>query len=138
MNVIFIFIMIISLDFHEKPKQLEEFRWKNRLVLIFQNGNETKDTFSDTLLIKMKERKVLYFFINENLKSNAEVNFSSIYLGGLKSRYQIGEDRSSWVLIGLDGGVKMRGEGDLDWNLIFGTIDSMPMRQSEIKSTKYK
>ena len=129
---------MISFDFHEKPKQLEDFRWKNRIVLIFDSGSETNDVYSDSLLIKMKERKVLYFFINEDLKSNAEVNFSNTYLEGLKGRYQIGEDRSSWVLLGLDGGVKMRGEGALDWNLIFGAIDSMPMRQSEIKSTKYK
>jgi hypothetical protein len=135
-QAVFIFMMILSLGIHEKPRNLEDFRWKNRLVLIFQNGSETNHVYSDSLMMEMKERKVLYFLIDTELESNAEVNFSNNYLKGLKSRYQIGEESSSWVLIGLDGGIKMRGEGDLNWNLIFKTIDSMPMRQSEIKSTK--
>lgn len=133
MNAIFIFIVFISVDLQEKPKQLEDFRWKNRLVLIFQNDNEPKEVLSDSLMKEIKERKIIYFFIGEGVKSNAEIDFSSSYREGLKNSYQMGKIKNSWVLIGLDGGIKMRKEEELDWSLVFKTIDSMPMRQSEIK-----
>jgi len=136
MSLIFILIVFISLDLQEKPKQLEDFRWKNRLVLIFQNDNEPKEVLSDSLLKEIKERKIIYFFIGEGMKSNAEIDFSSTYREGLKNRYQMGKIKNSWVLIGLDGGIKMRKEEELDWSLVFKTIDSMPMRQSEIKYKK--
>jgi hypothetical protein len=133
MNTTFILIILASLVLQEKPKQLEDFRWKNRLVLIFQNDHEYKDVLSDSLLKEIKERKIIYFFIDQGVKSNAEIDFSSSYIEGLKNRYQLGEIRESWVLIGLDGGIKMRKEEELDWSLVFKTIDSMPMRRSEIK-----
>jgi hypothetical protein len=133
MNTTFILIILVSLVLQEKPKQLEDFRWKNRLVLIFQNDHEYKDVLSDSLLKEIKERKIIYFFIDQGVKSNAEIDFSSSYIEGLKNRYQLGEIRESWVLIGLDGGIKMRKEEELDWSLVFKTIDSMPMRRSEIK-----
>jgi hypothetical protein len=136
MNIVFILIILASLVLQEKPKQLEDLRWKNRLVLIFQNDLESKDVLSDSLLKEIKERKIIYFFIGEGVKSNAEIDFSSLYIEGLKNRYQLGEIKNSWVLIGLDGGIKMRKEEELDWRLIFKTIDSMPMRQSEIKYQK--
>jgi hypothetical protein len=116
----------------EKPKQLEDFLWKNRLVLIFQNSHESNNVLSDSLLKEIKDRKIIYFFIDEGVKSNAEIDFSSSYIKSLKNRYQKGEIKNTWVLIGLDGGIKMRNEEELNWRLIFKTIDSMPMRQSEI------
>jgi hypothetical protein len=106
------------------------------LVLIFQNDNEPKEVLSDSLLKEIKERKIIYFFIGEGVKSNAEIDFSSTYREGLKNRYQMGKIKNSWVLIGLDGGIKMRKEEELDWSLVFKTIDSMPMRQSEINYNK--
>ena len=45
------------------------------------------------------------------------------------------KNQSNWVLIGLDGGVKLNKEGLPDWEYIFKTIDSMPMRQSEIRKS---
>ncbi|MFD2202888.1 DUF4174 domain-containing protein [Shivajiella indica] len=133
MNSVFIFITMFLISLQGKPNQLEDFRWKNRILLVFQNEIASIDAFSDSLEIEMRERRLLYFFVSEEFKSNVEVDFSKPYLESLKREFGMGGNTGSWVLIGLDGGVKMKREWKLDWNLIFKTIDSMPMRKSEIK-----
>lgn len=138
MNHLIAILMIFAVVLSEKPKQLEDFKWKNRIVLVFEKGINSKGVVSDSLLSQMQERKLAYFFIDEGYKSNVEVNFSKSYLEDLKKRFNSEGNKGSWILIGLDGGVKMKGEGNLDWDLIFRTIDSMPMRQSEMKTKKYK
>ena len=41
---------------------------------------------------------------------------------------------SSWILIGLDGAVKDSGSAEnFDLSMLWRKIDSMPMRQSEIR-----
>jgi hypothetical protein len=138
MNHLLAILMIFAIVLSEKPKQLEDLQWKNRIVLVFEEGIDSKVGVSESLLSQMQERKLAYFFIDEGYKSNVEVNFSKAYLEDLKKKFKIEGNKSSWLLIGLDGGVKMKGQGNLDWDLIFRTIDSMPMRQSELKSKKYK
>ena len=138
MNHLFAILMIFAIVLSEKPKHLEDFQWKNRIVLVFENGIDSKGGVSDSLLSQMQERKLAYFFIDEGYQSNVEVNFSKAYLEELKKRFKTEGNKDSWLLIGLDGGVKMKGQGNLDWDLIFRTIDSMPMRQSELRSKKYK
>jgi hypothetical protein len=138
MNHLFVILMIFASVVSEKPKQLEDFQWKNRIVLVFEEGIDSKVIVSDSLLSQMEERKVAYFLIDQGIKSNVEVNFSKSYVEDLKSRFKIEGNNATWLLIGLDGGVKMKGQGNLDWGLIFRTIDAMPMRQSELRSKKHK
>jgi len=40
------------------------------------------------------------------------------------------------LLIGKDGGVKLRSSGPVSMKDLFGLIDSMPMRQQEMDSKK--
>jgi hypothetical protein len=37
------------------------------------------------------------------------------------------------ILIGLDGGIKRRGELDTELQAVFGQIDGMPMRRQELR-----
>lgn len=79
---------------------------------------------------ELKERKLLVFHFvgNELTESNypGQVNLASF--NKLNS-----QEKPSWYLIGLDGGVKRRGQEMPALKEIFGTIDSMPMRQSELR-----
>lgn len=53
---------------------------------------------------------------------------------GLREQLKLtDEDRVSFVLIGKDGGVKDRQSGKLDLKAWFRLIDSMPMRQREMR-----
>lgn len=115
----------------ERPRDLDDFRWKNRLVLYFGHEWDQNWQVDDSLAYEIADRKLVYILFADSLMSNQELDFSGDYINSLHKKYAMGAKGPCWVLIGLDGGVKMRKESDLDWPLIFKTIDAMPMRQSE-------
>ena len=117
----------------DKDLKLEDLKWQNRVLLFFPGASEPSFDIKDSLSIEMEDRKLLLFVFGDPIISNQSKTFSSIETKQLQKRYRIDSQKSNWVLIGLDGGVKLRGEGELDMDLIFKTIDSMPMRASEKK-----
>lgn len=136
MNLIYIILFFLLFASWEKPKKLEDFRWENRVVLYFPKDKVESLLVADNLQEALAERKIVYIIFKDPLLSNAEMEFSENYQEQLKMKYQISAGKSKWVLIGLDGMAKLNQEGDLNWDLIFKTIDSMPMRQSEIRRKK--
>ncbi len=112
---------------------LEDLKWENRIVLYFPSENAELFQLTDSLKKEIEERKLVYFILNEETVSNKSGSMPQAYTEELKSKYQLGSKKDSWVLIGLDGGVKLKKEEKLDWELIFNTIDAMPMRRSEIR-----
>ncbi|WP_235062802.1 DUF4174 domain-containing protein [Indibacter alkaliphilus] len=126
-------MLFIILQVQDKPKTLEDLRWKNRVVLYFPHDTSSWTFPDDSISNEIEERKIKYFVISDTAFSNSEMEFSQAYLDKLKIRYKMGSKLDSWVLIGLDGGAKVRKEEKIDWEYIFKTIDAMPMRQSEIR-----
>ncbi|WP_304518046.1 DUF4174 domain-containing protein [Cecembia rubra] len=116
----------------ERPKKLEDFKWKNRIVLYFPQSPTLFQELSSELNMGIRERKILFFVFGEQLNTNSEVDFSKAYVAELIKKYKSNCKDDCWVLIGLDGSIKLRMDGELDWVYIFKTIDSMPMRRSEI------
>jgi hypothetical protein len=49
----------------------------------------------------------------------------------LRQRYRLPDDRFAVVLLGKDGGVKLRGAAPLSAEQLIGVIDAMPMRRAE-------
>ncbi len=54
----------------------------------------------------------------------------------LRAQYGIDAARFSVVLVGKDGGVKLRAEEAVPAEELFALIDSMPMRQREMRESK--
>lgn len=54
------------------------------------------------------------------------------------ARYKKTSSQPEIILIGLDGGVKLRAEEFLSNQKLFETIDSMPMRMQEMRRQKNK
>ncbi|TVP47348.1 MAG: DUF4174 domain-containing protein [Mongoliibacter sp.] len=117
----------------EEPRVLDDFKWKNRVVIYFPQSPQDWTVPNDSLSKEIDDRKIKYFVIEDSVFSNTEVLFTPEYIKKLKNRYAMGSKNSSWVLIGLDGGTKLRKEEGIDWDFIFRTVDAMPMRQSEIR-----
>lgn len=53
------------------------------------------------------------------------------YAGALRQRYGVPSTRFSVVLIGRNGGIKLRADDAVSLDLLAGTIDSMPRRQRD-------
>ena len=126
-----IFSLLIGLGLFSNPKSPEDFRWEKRILISFgEDGFE--ENFLKGHLSDIQERKLLLVhFVEDNLHwTNSE---ESLNLPGfLELRNQI-RTGSSWALIGLDGGIKNQGVGKVPMELLLRQIDSMPMRQSEIR-----
>jgi hypothetical protein len=54
----------------------------------------------------------------------------------IRKRFGVKVGTFQVLLIGKDGGVKLRSSGPVSMKDLFGLIDSMPMRQQEMDSKK--
>jgi hypothetical protein len=79
----------------------------------------------------MKARRLIWFDFGENPSSNFPGSIHPDFVNEVLQHHRH-HPQGTWVLIGLDGGVKLSGTGPPDWRLVFRTIDAMPMRKAEI------
>lgn len=108
---------------------LEDLRWKKRIILIFPENSEFEMNLSDSLMFEMEYRDMVYFVFSDSLYSNTEFEFDEQYVEDLKSRYLLGAKTPCWVLLGKDGGLKLRQEEVLDWEQAFTTVDAMALKK---------
>ena len=121
------------------PHELSEFKWKNRLLLLFAPGRD--DPFFDNLrqsIINRKgeaeDRDLVIFEIFESGPSRVNGNdLDSQAVRSLRKKFNIREDEFAVILIGKDGGIKLNRRGQTEIEDIFGLIDAMPMRREEIR-----
>jgi hypothetical protein len=131
----FIALLIFILQFNGMSAQeLTEFRWKNRVLLIIDTNNN----------LPVRDLQV-----NKFVSRNDEMEERDLVLlvctgkevldkDGLKT--DIDPDKISYgefqgvILIGKDGGVKLRKKFIVEPKEIFDLIDQMPMRRAEMKN----
>ncbi|WP_114751252.1 DUF4174 domain-containing protein [Pleomorphovibrio marinus] len=114
---------------------LEDLKWKKRVLLVFPSSEEMGFDWemSDSLALEIEDRDLIYFVFADTLHSNSSFTFDENYREELLKRYALGSKESCYVLIGKDGGSKVRKEGiSVNWKDLFATIDAMPMRQREM------
>jgi hypothetical protein len=119
--------------------RLEDYRWKHRLILAFSPSTEDPGyrAFAKEIAVQAEEvidRDLLVFHILET--GEIKLGESSLQTGAgdyLRESFSISPGRFTVLLIGKDGGVKLRREGGVELNEIFSLIDTMPMRQREMK-----
>lgn len=118
---------------------VSDYRWKHRLLFIFAPST-TDATFLalDKRLaraaIEIEDRDMIIFRIFEN--SPSRVSDKPLLPGdveALRRRFGVETGRCTMVLVGKDGGVKLVAHGNTDLQSIFNLIDSMPMRQQEMR-----
>ncbi|MCH7415394.1 DUF4174 domain-containing protein [Belliella sp. R4-6] len=134
MGMLMLCFLMFEIEKQDTIVDLDQLKWKNRIVLFFPKEKEFDYDFTDSLLVEIKDRKIVYIIFNEEIESNREVNISDKYLNELTSKYKMGSRKDCWILIGLDGGVKLKEESKPDWRLILQTVDTMPMRIRETRN----
>ncbi len=138
------FIAILLLVFAgilpaQSNNPLEPFVWKNRVILIL-HAPEKADLANEQLELLVKQMPDL----NERqLVIGVAVGVNELSIGGellsanssarLQQIYNPDGADFLLVLIGKDGGVKLRKSDLVTPQSIFDLVDSMPMRQSEMK-----
>jgi len=130
-------LMLMTFTLGEKESlTLEDLRWKNRIVIFFPANYQNPQFDLKSFENEFSERKIIFLSIGDQIQTNTEASFDQDYLSGIREKFSIAGTKGNWILVGLDGGIKLNKEGEPDWDFIFKTIDSMPMRQSEILRNK--
>jgi hypothetical protein len=125
--LIYCFILFIFTSFQQDP--LYDYRWKNRLLLIYANNQEAISKQKNALdhqKEQVKERDLKIIFLED---------FDIEEKAYLKKKFTL-VDTFTIVLIGKDGGMKLKKKEFVEPQLIFDLIDTMPMRQAEMKKSK--
>jgi hypothetical protein len=115
------------------------FRWKNRPLLVFAPDAEDLrySRFSEWLRAMADEAAdrdmvVLEVFEQGRGKMTRDV-ISEDIAARLRQRFRIEPGDFAVILVGKDGGEKLREEEPVALEAIFALIDSMPMRQEKMR-----
>jgi hypothetical protein len=134
--------ILASLLFMHRPSSavdLTPYRWQNRLILVFsptaavpEYGTFDRQLSAASDEVLDRDLIVIRAFETGGLPTDTP-SLSSDDAAALRRRFGVQKNRFTVILIGKDGGVKMVREGQVTLQKIFDLIDSMPMRQQEIR-----
>ena len=118
--------------------QLSDFGWKYRPLLIFAKDHQSPD-FTDALdefarrKCELNDRDMVVGVIVSQGRSTLDGReISGPEAAAIRREYGITNERFATLLIGKDGGEKLRLHETPDPDTVFALIDSMPMRQREM------
>jgi len=126
-----IILTSLSVLAYSQSDTLKDHKWKNRVVLLFApNISDAKLIAQQKIILNNKlgfeERDlVVLSFVLEDKKSK-----------DLRAKFKVQDDKFTFILIGKDGGVKLSKSEVVLSKDLFGLIDSMPMRKSEMRRGK--
>ena len=131
-------MMVINEDM--MGKDLSEHKWNNRLVLLIANDTDNKDLQLQLEELKkdipgLDDRKILIYKILPNkyqIESPDEADW--VISSDLYNKYRQLDSPFEFILIGLDGGIKLSEEEPVSSKELFSIIDRMPMRAQELKN----
>jgi hypothetical protein len=138
-TLIALFIGVFIMSSSSWSADLREYRWKNRLLLVFSPtaSDPVYASFAEDVSSRsndVKDRDLVVFKVFEKGTSRLEGQpLSQEDARNLRRRFRVKAGRFTVILIGKDGGVKMVREDQAELQEVFDLIDSMPMRQWEMR-----
>lgn len=131
-------LLLIFLSSVLTAQDLDSYQWKNRIILLKES-----DMKSDWLNAQVKrlqsdmgelnERQLLVFIICNELVYDIERNMVDLDAQTIVQQFDL-DPFNGLVLIGKDGGIKMKEDFIVNPKTIFELIDRMPMRQAETQN----
>ena len=141
--VIIIFTALMIFDHKDTmPMDLTQFQWKNRLLLIFapdDNDSLFKKLQSEIIAqeAEVEDRDMIVFELLE--LGSSRINRALLdqsKVDSIRRHFSVPQRSFRVILIGKDGGIKLKRDDQIDLETIFELIDSMPMRKDEIRQKK--
>jgi hypothetical protein len=121
---------------------LGEYKWKSRLLLIFSPSESHPDYMAQKIeleeqMAEVEDRDLIVFTVleeGESLIGGSSVGDTAAE--SLRNQFGIESGQHTVILMGKDGGEKLRSTGHVPMEDIFSLIDSMPMRQTEMRERR--
>jgi hypothetical protein len=118
---------------------LNQFQWKNRLLFIF--APEKGDAFFQSLQSEIStqpdeisERDLVVFSIFEtgpSYQDNSQIDTRTA--AAIRTNFAVLPGKFTCILVGKDGGIKLRQDSQVKLDQVFNLIDTMPMRREEMR-----
>jgi hypothetical protein len=121
---------------------LTPFEWKNRLLIIFAPDSHHPyfkqiQAEISTRTAGVADRDLAIFEVLA--RDASQMNGSPLSLSdadALRERFEIPRNTHALILVGKDGGVKLKRSEPVSLAEVFELIDSMPMRRNEMRQKK--
>ena len=133
-------LTVILISTTTMAQNLDAYKWENRILLLkvsdFSSG-ELKEQLK-TLQhhpVELRNRDILIFIVTDDAVLDTLKRKTVLKSRQIIEAYGL-KDFQGLILIGKDGGVKMKERFVVRPKAIFSLIDSMPMRQAEMKRSK--
>lgn len=118
---------------------LTPFEWKNRLLIIFAPDSHHPHLKQIQAEISnenagVEDRDLVVFEVLE--KDPSHMNGSRLShadADALRERFEISRNTYALIVVGKDGGVKLKRSERVPLSEVFALIDSMPMRRDEMR-----
>jgi hypothetical protein len=120
--------------------ELSDYRWTHRPLLLFAPTDkdprlvETLSRIDASRCAFLERDMVIGIVLTEGQSTLAGQPVNAVESRRLSERYAIGENAFTALLIGKDGGEKLRVDEVPDLSTIYAVIDGMPMRNGEIRA----
>ena len=120
---------------------LKPYQWENRIVLIFTNDVNAEKYQKQLAVFQsdkagLEERKLLIGKVTPRQYCLGLEDSKCVQSAELYRQFYTKNRDFEVILIGLDGGVKLRQTAILSLEKLFATIDVMPMRRAELRNRK--
>lgn len=145
MNKSKLFLSFSLLFFMQKStaQDLSAHQWQDRLILVLAKDSDDVTYQKQIKLFQaaeagLKERKlVVYHIFPDQYQTGLVAKDSWMNSSELYGKYHRTEASFEVLLIGLDGGIKLRKTEVLTTQDLFAIIDGMPMRRAEIRRKQH-
>ena len=135
-----IYIIIMTFSQTIEAQGFNDYKWKNRILLLVDINSSSAALISQLEALNadkkaLKDRDLIIFRItpDEVLTSNGEK--TKMRQNEIYQNSSIESNFKGLILLGKDGGVKMREPFEVEIQEIFTLIDGMPMRKREIRES---
>ena len=138
--LITLFSILLTADL--MSQDIAKHRWQNRLIMVISKDYDNKNLKEQLAELNtcdegLKERRLLIYQILPNqFKLSTNYDDETPWRPGssLYDRFGSSDATFEIILIGLDGGVKLRKKDPQSCETLWAVIDRMPMRQAEIRN----
>jgi hypothetical protein len=137
-------VEITAASASNRPQEVEfklrDYKWHHRLVLLFAPSNRSLDYQQQIQAWQAHKAGILDrdLLLVEVLGTGTSLvdghPLTPDSVEALRRRFGVVKDQFVVLLVGKDGTEKQRSHSPFDLTLLFQAIDSMPMRQHELRS----
>ncbi len=141
MRFIFILSLIsMSITQNINAQSLEDYQWKNRVLLLVDASSDTDALKSQQAELTsdkkaLKERDLQIFWVTSDAVYFSDGSPSKLNAKKIYDDYALGSNFRGTLLLGKDGGVKLKKPYEVSAQEIFDLIDGMPMRRREMRES---